>query len=357
MKVDKHLPDVICGRLEKKTKNFTLKKSTSELARKAIGALYEELGRDGEWQCFEREVGAVSEETIARGNPAKALSISTLISRRGKMLGKKGGGEKTADPITLSHITAIYDAFIGPPPAEVTDDCNKALPIQIHAMIVVASSLMLRFNELKGLLLQEAEIDFERSRAVFYLLKGSKNSWRRLALTLEEWPICSDPRASPLTALARWMRLRGKAYGPLFCAMGGKGKILSPSSPCKSSDLILQLRDMLRKAGFCSADCISTHSCRRGGAQFYALQGLRYDWIMKKGNWKDPIALQRYLAVNNRDTRIEFDSSMGEDMHRAVVPFRKQQDTITKILLLLESSKSSLMASPGLKKAIYELLI
>ena len=348
--VNEELPERICDFIEVVTHGFTLKPKTSELVRKSLGALYESLGRSGEWRIA-RAVG--SGTVIVEGNPAKCKKISKLISDHYKCLGREGAGEVSADPLTYEHWIGIYEHFLGTPPANVAEDFGKARELRCYAMTLLGASLLLRFDEISRILFENIEI-FDLSRVYIYLPCGSKNRQNRLVLTLEEWPTCLDIRVSPLAALARWLRLRGDGKGPLFCAIGSDG-LIQTRNKCNPQSLVRDLRSMLERVGVTNMQYITTHSMRRGGAQFYSKQGMKHEWIMKKGNWSDYAAFQRYLMLNNRDSELAFESAMARDIHESLTRVRKLERFIYHMRSALENPLRSHVTGEDFRAALFAL--
>ena len=221
-------------------------------------------------------------------------------------------------------------------------------------MTLVGASLLLRFDELSRICNENIEI-FDNTKVCIYLLCGSKTKQHRLLLTLEEWPTCGDIRVSPMAALARWMRIRGDSSGPLFCAIGGDGR-LQTRNRCNPQSLVRDLRNMLSQIGVVNVKYITTHSMRRGGAQFYSKQGMKHEWIMKKGNWTDYASFHRYLSLNNRDSELLFESEMAHDINKTLQKHRCMESTLYQMRSALENPLSSSVTGEQFRRSLLSLL-
>jgi len=107
----------------------------------------------------------------------------------------------------------------------------------------------------------------------------------------------------PVMTMTMYLMLRGEAYGLLFCPF----KMLhcgvwemSAHIRLKDNAFLESMRRVLDEAGVDSYRFLGTHSCKRGGAQLYCLQGVadaeikaRSGWHTTSANWANVQASSR----------------------------------------------------------------
>ena len=98
-------------------------------------------------------------------------------------------------------------------------------------------------------------------------------------------PASSSTEVCPVLLLSRYLTLRGRADGPLFCHMNN-----APIQPAK-------FREFLNIANLSSSH-ITPHSFRIGAATYAATQGSSSQQIQAMGRWKSS-AFQKYIRVRS----------------------------------------------------------
>ena len=335
--VNESIPELICDFIKIRTRNFKLRVSTGRKCRKAIRAFYNDLGYFSEW----REVRSIRNEaqsTHVEGNPAASPKRTQFLKDYKTFSQKAHGDENTADPIRYENIAAMFNEFIGTPTDNPLDDAEKIEHIRSWASCVIGASLLTRFDELSNLRVENLEFFEEDLTKVRILLPGGRkcNRGKRVSYILTEWPTLNDMRINPLCALSRWLRLRGFTRGFFFCEIENDGRLIVESK-CNSTKLMEHVQGMLKKVGVLDVKRITSHSLRRGGAQLYNKLGLSLDWIMNKGGWKDYEAMQRYLELNNKDVKMEFQSAMALDYCNSLAKLRTQDMILSNLKRLLMS--------------------
>lgn len=98
---------------------------------------------------------------------------------------------------------------------------------------------------------------------------------------------CEGKTHCPVSAMRRYLELRGGNPGPLFCYRNG--------APVTRSDFVGNFEDHLGWTGV-DREGYKSHSFRIGGACFAAEQGLSDAQIRRLGRWKSN-AFQKYLRA------------------------------------------------------------
>jgi integrase len=109
----------------------------------------------------------------------------------------------------------------------------------------------------------------------------------------------------PVEAVEDWLALSKLTAGPLFRKIDRWGHLseaeLTPSS------IIPMLRKLLSQAGVTDAEAFSSHSLRRGFAQWAGMSGWDIRELMNYVGWRDVKAAMRYLDGVSTDQKARFE--------------------------------------------------
>lgn len=115
-------------------------------------------------------------------------------------------------------------------------------------------------------------------------------------------------RLCPVEAVEDWLALSKLTAGPLFRKIDRWGHLseaeLTPSS------IIPMLRKLLSQAGVADAEAFSSHSLRRGFAQWAGMSGWDIRELMNYVGWRDVKAAMRYLDGVSSDQKERFERGL-----------------------------------------------
>ena len=115
-------------------------------------------------------------------------------------------------------------------------------------------------------------------------------------------------RLCPVEAVEDWLALSKLSAGPLFRKLDRWGHLseaeLTPSS------IIPMLRKLLSQAGVADAESFSSHSLRRGFAQWAGMSGWDIRELMSYVGWRDVKSAMRYLDGVSIDQKARFEQGL-----------------------------------------------
>jgi integrase len=131
----------------------------------------------------------------------------------------------------------------------------------------------------------------------------TKNRKRRMAPVVDETP----------RLLARYLRARGEAPGPLF--VGRASHTLDPDRRMTSR----AVQDVVRRAAVSCGLELSAHDLRRGWTVESASRGVDRGWIKATAGWGNDQMLDRYLGAKRDETAVAaFRAAVGDQRLRHV---------------------------------------
>ena len=157
-------------------------------------------------------------------------------------------------------------------------------------------------------------------------------------------------RLCPVTAVQAWLAASRLSEGPLFSGINRWGQL--SGKPMQPSSIIPLLRNLLTSAGVDRAEDYSSHSLRRGFADWARTSGWDIQELMSYVGWRDVKAAMRYLDGADASLKIRFERgllpapSVGTVPSPTVVP--QLPPVATPPLTLIEVSTSlSPFSGPG----------
>ncbi|MCG7923897.1 MAG: site-specific integrase [Candidatus Thiodiazotropha taylori] len=158
----------------------------------------------------------------------------------------------------------------------------------------------------------------------------------------QSYPVPALSQLCPVTAYLDWINAAGLSTGPVFRSISRWGQI--GETPIHPDSLNAILKTLWKDAGLSEADRYSSHSLRRGFAQWAS--GHRWDLktLMDYVGWRDPKSALRYLdsAFQDTQSRIQQDlatalpatvqsASMEILVDFRLEPFHKRVRSVKKI--------------------------
>lgn len=128
-------------------------------------------------------------------------------------------------------------------------------------------------------------------------------------------------RMCPVDAVDTWLTASALKEGPLFCGISRWGKL--SASHLASGSVIPLLRQCLSRAGVPEARAFSSHSLRRGFAQWANQSGWSIHDLMKYVGWRDIKSAIRYLEGVDQELQERMNRQLGQQSEVAMAPIEK----------------------------------
>lgn len=116
-------------------------------------------------------------------------------------------------------------------------------------------------------------------------------------------------RLCPVTAFERWKTASGLDSGPVFRRIDRWGHVSGEAMAAGS--VVPWLRDLFHAAGVGDAASFSSHSLRRGFANWAKSSGWDLKELMEYVGWRDVNSALRYLDRDNEDLAAKFESGLA----------------------------------------------
>jgi len=232
-------------------------------------------------------------------DPTKALKIRQVLKGIRTL---HPAQEKRAKPLELEILRGVADWLTSATAAAVSrgDSANALRHTRDRALVLLGFWRGFRSDELANLRIEFMEIKPGEGLTCF--LPRSKGD-RNLEGRSYSCPALS--RLCPVEAVEDWLALSKLTAGPLFRKIDRWGHLseaeLTPSS------IIPVLRKLLSQAGVADADSFSSHSLRRGFAQWAGMSGWDIRELMSYVGWRDVKAAMRYLDGVSPDQKARFE--------------------------------------------------
>lgn len=215
--------------------------------------------------------------------------------------------EKRAKPMELDMLQQICEWLTTAENAAMArGDTNAALRhSRNRALILLGFWRGFRADELVNLRIEFIEIVPGEGLTCF--LQRSKGDRQ---LEGREYSCPALSRLCPVEAVEHWLALSGLKQGPLFRKINRWGQ-LSESGLAPGS-IIPMLRQLLDDAGIADAGAFSSHSLRRGFANWARLSGWDIRELMNYVGWRDVKAAMRYLDGADESLKERFEQGIAQ---------------------------------------------
>lgn len=245
-------------------------------------------------------------------DPTKAPKIRQLLKG---IRALHPAEEKRAKPLELEILRGVADWLTSAAAAAVSrgDSASVLRHTRDRALILLGFWRGFRSDELANLRIEFIEIKPGEGLTCF--LPRSKGD-RKLEGRSYSCPALS--RLCPVEAVEDWLALSKLTAGPLFRKIDRWGHLseaeLTPSS------IIPVLRKLLSQAGVADADSFSSHSLRRGFAQWAGMSGWDIRELMSYVGWRDVKAAMRYLDGIDVGLKARFEQGLDRTLPELVKP-------------------------------------
>ena len=214
-------------------------------------------------------------------DPCECFLIKHMLTGAKKLRSKPD----TRKPILLADLHRIVDSV------EALQICpyNKFL---LQAMYLVAFHAFLRVGEITQHTAQADNhnlplnsVHWEGNSVIIHMETYKHSNNRPVSLRID--PEHQRQKYCPVTALKKYLAVRGSSPGYLFCLVNGK--------PVSRSQFTIWLQQSLTKAGLPSSS-FKSHSFRIGAATTAASLGIPEDKIRLMGRWHSD-SFKKYIRI------------------------------------------------------------
>jgi len=221
--------------------------------------------------------------------------------------------EKRAKPLELEILQQTSDWLVQATAAAVVrGDAGSALRhTRDRTLVLLGFWRGFRSDELTSLCIEFIEIKPGEGMTCF--LPRSKGD-RQLEGRKFSCPALS--RLCPVEAVEDWLALSKLKDGPLFRKIDRWGHL--SGSGLLPGSIIPMLRQFLARAGIADADAFSSHSLRRGFAQWAGSSGWDIRELMNYVGWRDVKAAMRYLDGLDVGLKSRFEQGLEQGLQPSV---------------------------------------
>ena len=263
-------------------------------------------------------------------DPTKAATIRQLLKGIRTL---HPAPEKRAKPLELELMQRVCDWLTEA--AIVANSRGNAGEVLRHtrdrALLLLGFWRGFRSDELVNLSIEFIEIDSGEGMTLF--IPRSKTD-RQLAGRRFTCPALS--RLCPVEAVETWLALSDLKQGPLFRKIDRWGHL--SASGLAPSSIIPLIRQLLADAGIADAGEFSSHSLRRGFAQWAHLSGWDLRELMNYVGWRDIKTAMRYLDGADSSLKSRFEQGLAQNVAKLSEPAQR-------LALTLPSNRPTVFAS------------
>lgn len=195
---------------------------------------------------------------------------------------------KKAPAVQPDDIEAMIRVAAEPPPkgSNVSAAAHAALYTRDRCMLLLGVCGAMRVSELVAL--DVADV-IEATRGLRVLVRRGKTDQHGEGHLRGITPQAHVVRC-PVDAFAQWMRLRGRADGPLFVAIERNGALSGERLCIRAAQYVIS-----RRAKAAGLELVSSHSMRASFATLAAERGKPLNKIADQGGWSSLNVLRGYV--------------------------------------------------------------
>ena len=236
-------------------------------------------------------------------DPTKAPKIRQVVKGIKAM---HPAQEKRAKPLELDILQRVCESLENARKAALNqgDTAGALRHSRDRALVLLGFWRGFRSDELVNLRIEFIEIKPGEGMTCF--LPRSKGD-RQLAGRTYSTPALS--RLCPVEATAAWLGIAKLTDGPLFRKIDHWGHLSNDG--LASGSIIPMLRRLLDQAGVADTGEFSSHSLRRGFANWARLSGWDMRQLMDYVGWRDVKAAMRYLDGTAAGVKERFEQGLG----------------------------------------------
>lgn len=215
--------------------------------------------------------------------------------------------EKQAKPLQLNVLAQIADWLDDAlAAARMRGDHGGELRcLRDRALVLLGFWRGFRGDEL--IHLQVENLRLVPSQGMTCFLSQSKGDRQNTGMT---YKVPALSRWCPVTATAQWLEAAKLTQGPLFRRVDHWGHVAE--RPLHANSMVPLLRRLFRSAGIGDAEAYSSHSLRRGFANWANANGWDIKALMEYVGWRDVKSAMRYLDADDPFAQQRIERSLTE---------------------------------------------
>lgn len=244
-------------------------------------------------------------QTQGFADPTKALMIRQLLKGIRELHPAK---TKQAKPLQLAILEQVI-RYLEQQEAKAIESGEQHRLLRVardKALILMGFWRAFRSDEISRL--QIEHIEFHPGEGLTAYLPRNKTDRlnKGTAYRLPELH-----RLCPVEACRHYLFLLDQPSGPLFRGITRWGTV--SASAIRADSVIPLLRITLERAGVLNTELYSSHSLRRGFANWASQQGWSLKQLMEHVGWKDVKSAMRYIEDQDRFAQTAIDAALGNE--------------------------------------------
>lgn len=246
-------------------------------------------------------LAALSKWHVSQGlyDPARAPEVKEVLRGIAKLHTQQ---QRQATPITFDHLKAIFERLEEDKVRAIRED-DQAEILRTHrdlALVLVGFWQGFRSDELSRIAVENVRLHPGGGMSVF--LPHSKTD---TAARGRGYELPSLAAYCPVDAFQRWIEVSGIKHGPAFRSISRWGKVSDEGINKRSIGYILnRAADGL----FPDDPKFSTHSLRRGFADWATRMGWDMKSLMEHVGWRSVASASRYLPTRKNFGELALDN-------------------------------------------------
>lgn len=238
-------------------------------------------------------------------DPTRDVTVKKLLKGIARLHPAKA---KQAKPLQLAELEQL-DEFLANQmgiETQAGDQPSELRACRDRALILLGFWRGFRGDEL--LRLEAQHLNFHDNRGVVCFLPASKGDRQNLGRSYRTPALA---RLCPVQACKAWLEKSGIQNGPLFRSINRWGQLGSEGMHINSLPKLLHKR--FAEAGLAGASEFSSHSLRRGFANWASSNGWDARNLMEYVGWRDLKSAMRYLEEENGFQQARFNQALRQE--------------------------------------------
>lgn len=220
--------------------------------------------------------------------------------------------ERRAKPLQLSELESI-DRQLEAEGRQAPDAAARLRALRDRSLLLTGFWRGFRGDELIHLRVENVELRPGEGMVCYLPRSKTDRETRGRHFTA---PALS--RLCPVKAYMDWIEASGLEAGPVYCAIDRWGRV--SQEPLHANSLIPLIRSIFERTGTATPEAYSSHSLRRGFANWAAENGWDVKNLMEYVGWRDVKTAMRYVEASVSAVRQQIEQGLQRGSVIAGVP-------------------------------------